>query len=282
MSTSKYICLRFFIVPLEEHLFTTPVADIQKLSWFKQAFLANRDYQMGSQEYAVRIVEPDEQDGIVFGKLSRKRLYETHPKTADDIKDVVSEDWPYLEFLCDCSVGKQLVVIEYNSTVIYKMSVVKTVLEGLVGGAMFQHGYSVHFEPIIDDESFWGLVDDAEAVYSLNFLLNSPNLFGAGSKANEALGHLRKTFNNTRVKITLENERGRLNVPKEQLETYREYADKGGGEWTITTCPKGKGRKKRKHSSSERALKVAAEKVDSQPLVTRLKTIYEQFLRKLK
>jgi hypothetical protein len=279
MNTTKYICLRFFIVPMEEHLFTKPAPDAKKLEWFRAAFLANRDYTLGSQEYAIRIAE--QEDGLVFGKLSRKRSREAHPKTPDDIKDAMVEDWPYLEFACDCSPGRQLIVIEYNSTVIYMISAMKTVLENLVSGAMFQHGYSVRCEPIIDETTFWNLVENSDGVFALSFVLNSPNLFGAESKANEALGDLRRVFNNTRVKVGFENERGLLKVPRKTVESYREYADKGGGEWTITTRAKGKGRK-RKHSSTQRALKITAEKRGDENLVSRLKTVCETFLDKLK
>lgn len=280
MSTAKYVCLRFFIVPVEEHLFAKPVEDQQKLRWFSDAFLVNKDHQLGEKHFAVRISES--RDGIVFGKLSKRKFHATHPKTDDDIKDVIAEDWPYLEFACDCSAGRQLLVIEDNSAVIYGNGTVRQVIEKLAGGAMFQHGYAVHFEPIVDKTTFWHLVDGAEGVFSLSFVLNSPNLFGAESSANEALKRISRVFNNTRTKITLENERGRLKVPKEEIETYREYADKGGGEWAVTVRNKGRKRAKRKHSSAQRALKIAVEKQEGQTFVDRLKSVYMNFLDRLK
>lgn len=280
MITAKYICLRFFIVPLEEHLFTKPAPEKEKLQWFKKAFLANRDHEIGAQEFAVRITE--EEGNLVFGKLSKKRFHEMHPKTSDDIKDVITEDWPYLEFLCDCTPREQVIIIEYNSAVIHRIAAVKGILENLVGAAMYKHGYMVRFEPIVDDTTFWGILQDAENVYSLTFQLNSPNLFGADIKANEALKDLRGVFNNTRMKITLENEKGDLKVPPNSVDTYREYADKGGGEWAITARSKGKSKKKKKYVSTERAFKVPMEKLDSESLSSRLKAVYEQFLGKLK
>ncbi|MCX6354107.1 MAG: hypothetical protein NTZ78_04275 [Candidatus Aureabacteria bacterium] len=265
---------------MDDHLFTQTVHDDQKLIWFKEEFLENRDHKLASQEYAVRITEKE--DNVFWGKLSRKHYHAMHPKTTDDIKDIVTEDWPYLEFLCDCSPGKQLIVIEYNSTVIYKISAMRTILDSLVSRAMFHHGYSVRFEPIIDDTTFWSIVEGSDGIYSLTFLLNSPNLFGAESEADKALEHLRGIFNNTRVKVTFDNESGRLKVPRKDIETYREYADKGGGEWTITTRTKGKKRRKKKHSSTQRALKISAEKMNDQTLATRLKAVYMNFLSKLK
>lgn len=261
-------------------MFTKPAPEKEKLGWFKKAFLANRDHEIGAQEYAVRIT--DEEGNLVFGKLSKKRFHEMHPKTTDDIKDVLTEDWPYLEFLCDSSPGKQLIVIEYNSVVIYKIAAVKSILENLVGASMYKHGYAVRFEPIVDDSTFWSILNEAENVFALSFLLNSPNMFGAEIKANEALKDLRGVFNNTRVKISLENEKGDLKVPPAAIDTYRDYADKGGGEWAITARPKGRSRKKKRYVSTERAVKVQMEKFESETLAHRLKAAYEQFLNKLK
>lgn len=284
MSTAKYICFRYFIVPMEEHLFLIKGNDKEKLAWFKEAFLLNHECKIRNQEYAIRIIPPDEKQNrdLVFGKLSRKRIHAIHAKTVDDIKDVPTEDWPYLEFLCDCSVNKQLIVVEYNSAVIYTISSMKSILEELVSHALFQKGYSVRVEPIIEDTSFWNIIENAERVFSLSFILNSPNLFGAAMKANEALREVQGLYNNTCIKIGIENEKGLLKVPKDRIESYREYADQGGGEWTVITQSKERGKRKRKQSSAQRALKITTEKASNQSFYDRLKSIYDQFLRKLK
>jgi hypothetical protein len=278
MGAAKYICFRFYVVPTEEdHLLKKAVGDSQKIKWFKEAFLENRDYRRGAQNYAIRVTKHE--GDYFYGKLSKKHLREIHPITSDDIKSVIEEDWPYLEFLCDCAADKQVVVIEYNSMVIHRVSAVKNILEYLVGGGMFQHGYSIRFEPIIDETTFWNLVETSGEIYSLSFLLNSPNFLCANEEANNALKGIRKVFNNTRVRIDLENEQGKLKAPREVLETYRDYADKGGGEWTITTKTAKQGARKLKHVSSQRAIKIPAEKKDGQTMIERLKSVYERFRR---
>lgn len=270
--------MRYFIVPLEEHLFTKPASERQRLTWFENAFLVNRIHRpFESKEYAIRITEED--GNFKCGKLSKKTLHHIHEITTDDIEDVMTEDWPYLEFMCDLSPGAQTLVIEYNSSVIYRVATLKFILEAIANGAMFQHGYAVKFDPILDDKTFWKIIDDSPGVFSVTFSLNSPNLFGAESSANEALASIRDMFNNTKTEVTLSNEKGLLKVPKEAVDKYREYVDKGGGEWTLRTRTKSK--RKRKYVSTERALKAGAEKKPNTTILSRLRAVYELFTRHL-
>ncbi len=44
----KFVCFRYFIVPLEEHLFTQPATPIQKLDWFADAFLRKGEFTSSS------------------------------------------------------------------------------------------------------------------------------------------------------------------------------------------------------------------------------------------
>jgi hypothetical protein len=85
-------------------------------------------------------------------------------------------------------------------------------------------------------------------------------MFGAGVKANEALKDLQKIFNNTELDLRIQNPQGKLQAPKEELDKYREYADKGGGKWQITARKKGK--KKRKYKSENSALRYKEEVPD--------------------
>jgi len=277
MDQLKFVGLRFFLVPVEDSLFTKPAAENEKLEWFRDAFLQSRDFQTKrGTEFAVRVTKVEGSQH--FGKISRKRIFERHQKTPSDIKDLREEDWPYLQFVCDVSPKVQLLVTEYKSGFGFTVGSLAEALAELANQRLFNHGYASTYEPIVGKETFWNIVEASEGVYALSFHLASPNLFGASSTANESLRQLQKLYNNNRAAISLYNDKGKLKVPKEQIESYREYADKGGGDWKVTIQTKK--RRKRSYKSADKALKVTIEAEDGESLEI-LKDAMRQFLEHL-
>ena len=255
MGRAKYVCFRFFIVPIDQHLFAKPVSHDEKMKMLGKAFFKRHDYTLPTGgEFAIRITYSE--GNYAYGKLSRKQYYDLHEKGPDDIKETTVEDWPFLEFLCDTTEHKQLLVIQYNSRIIPKISTISHVLTEIVNIGMFSYGYSVSFQPLVSETSFWEYVGQSEGIFRLSFNLQSPNLFGADQKANESLKKLQEVFNNTETRITLANQGGDLKIPKDIVETYRDYADKGGGNWELVTKRKNK---KRKIKSSDKSIKVTVE-----------------------
>lgn len=276
MAKQKYLCFRYFIVPIEEHLFSQPATTQQKIEWFKDALLVNQEPRLkDGSEFAIRILETDRD--IVYGKVSKRKLHRLHSKTPEDIKDITVDDWPYLGFVCDLTVN-QSVVIQYDSAFIYKVNALKSVLEEIVNPKMFPNGYAVSFEPIVDRTTFWNILENAEGVYSITFNLKSPNLFGAESSANEALKNLQGIFNNNRLTVKLDNDAGKLNTPKKTIGSYQEYADKGGGDWNMTIKKKNR---KRTYKSTERAIKTVIT-TDTKSILEILKDAYGEFVKILK
>ena len=272
---ARFVCFRFFILPVEQNLFTKDVPDEQKLTWFRDEFLRNRDFRTKEgPEYALRVTERS--DDFVIGKLSKKRYYALHEKGADDIRDREIEDWPYLDFLADFRRGEQLVVIRFNSSVVRDLTTLGKVLTEMANQVMFNRGYATSFEPLVKPDSFWHEVERAEGVFAVKFKLKSPNLFGAASEANEALRELRNIFNNTEADITLKNEQGRLTLPHDAIETYRDYADRGGGSWSLTVR---RGNSKRRIKSEDKAVRITVDIPDGADLGAILRDVLERFLR---
>jgi hypothetical protein len=268
---SPFLIFRFFIVPLDQHLFTTPVADQQKRGWFNGEFLRNQEYRTKKgAEFALFITERT--GDFVLGKLSCKRMYELHEKGTEDINLRPIEDWPFLEFLADMS--RQIMLIRENTAIIREVSTLAGVLSEMANVSMFNHGYTTSFEPLVRPDSFWTEVEQSDGVYRLQFRLKSPNLFGADSDANEALRRLRERFNNTEADIVLRNEQGKLALPRKELETYRDYADKGGGSWSLTVK---KGKRTRKIKSEQNAVRITIEMPDDANLLQALKIALQNF-----
>jgi hypothetical protein len=261
------------MVPIDAHLFSSPGNYETKLGWFTEAFLTNLDLKSKREhEYAIRTIEKNR--NVVFGKISRKQLYHHHEKIPNDITEVNIEDWPYVSFVCDTREKVQVLVVEYDSHIIQKIGIFAETLSELANINMYRYGCSVSFEPLVDDKTFWNLIESSEGVYAVSFSLSSPNIFGAESAANEALAELRETYNNNRVNVTLANDQGKLLVPRDKIDTYRDYADRGGGNWKVVIQ---RNNKKRKYASTERAIKVTIE-AEGKGNVDTLRKALENFL----
>ncbi len=271
----NFVGLRFFLVPVKESLFTKPAENQQKLSWFIESFLQNKDYNIKqNMEFAIRITQSD--GAMYFGKISRKRIFDIREKTPLDIEDKKEEDWPYLQFICNTDLSVQLLVIEHKTNFGFSIDILAKVLAELANQSLFKYGYAATFEPIVSEKEFWHIVEEAEGIYSLTFHLTSPNLFGASSKANEGLRDLQKLYNNNRVSISLYNDMANLKIPKDLIDSYREYADEGGGDWKITTK---KARGKRTHKSADKARKITLESESDESSFEILKEAMQQLLR---
>ena len=275
MSAPRFVCFRYFIVPLEEHLFMQPASQAERIRWFKEALLETGEFKSNSGiDHALFIGNRTSQH--VFGKLCRKRVIELHQKGAKELTEVTQEDWQPLDFVCDLDPAQQLLVIRYNSSIIQKVETIGRLLAHYASPGMFVHGYGVSFHPIVSRASFWELVGSSSSVFRVTFNLESPNLFGAGSNANKSLRLLREHFNNSSTSVTLKNDGGDLRLPQEELETYQDYADRGGGSWELVV---GRGnRRKHKIKSSERATKVTVEAKTSDSVETLLLRALHQFL----
>jgi len=101
-------------------------------------------------------------------------------------------------------------------------------------------------------------------------------LFGANEAATESLKQLQEIYNNSEVEVKISNENAKLKTPENAIETYRSYADKGGGRWKIIVE---KNNKKKEYNSSSRVIKITIEgeeKADPVTLMSALKQFLER------
>ena len=149
-------------------------------------------------------------------------------------------NWERLFFTIDTL--KQLFICQVNST-IASPSNVKNVLDRLTNQFAAKYGYYIKLDYIIDEFKFWDIIKSSDGLYQIAFDLTAPNLFGGSKKANEWIGQLKEKHNMTHVSVDFRNEKGELTYDVDELESYRDYADSGGGNWTLGAIKQG--RKKR-------------------------------------
>lgn len=226
MRKCRYVCLRFFLIKSLLADFSDQARTGVEL--FTEKALKNFQAQAGKNSYAVRVTPNAET--LFYGKLSRLKLTETHNLTPLDVVEEDIEDWPFVEFLCD-PFRNQVVVVKLKAEVLPDAINAKLVFENLFSQQMKDTGYSIRFEPVTTDNAFWSVLEASDKVYSVSLVLHSPNLFGANSKANEALKEIQDDCNNDDIAIRLISSEGNLTIKEKNFESYIEYAEQGGGLW---------------------------------------------------
>lgn len=225
----KFFAIRYFVVkssltlfPLEEgmepkDLFTFPIITSKEINYYNRT-------------YTTRLLNSNPDDRFLIGYLLKSidiHLIELDDKlfNEEDIKN-----WEKLFFIIDTV--KQVIVIEHQTQVASEDNT-RNVLYQLTEEIASSNGYEVKLDFLVDKFAFWDLINECTGIYQIAFELNAPNLFGGSKKANEWLADLKQKHNMTQVAVDFRNENAELNYHAEELESYRDYADSGGGNWTL-------------------------------------------------
>lgn len=201
----------------------------------------NKGYEYRSQKYKFTVYPFSSSDRFILGYLLKHK-----PKEITDIQGAENEpkismvtNWERVIFLLDKE-NQCLLVQSKNSAI--EEEVVKNALTGICNQLATNAGYQVRFEYIVQPEAFWNVIEEARGIIQVSFDLDAPNLFGSRMAANELMKQAKENYNISSAKIELTNVNAKLNLVKEreEFEKYREYADNGGGTWSLKVIMDGK------------------------------------------
>lgn len=181
------------------------------------------------------------------GKTAKLRQAHVGEKVPGDIIEYEADDWIPLVTIVDLE--QQYIFIQKDWRFGAEEQIARAVQTGLRGPILERYNHRVFVEPKTRKENFWKVINDHGRVYKVELGLISPNILETNKKAREALTALNELFAQDAVSITLENESGELNVPKNPVEDYVDYISEGEGRWRVTT--EGVRGGKKTHSSSE-------------------------------
>jgi hypothetical protein len=235
----NFYATRYFVVKSSLTLF--PLFEgMQPKDLFILSLVNRLEIKYYNRTYTARIINDSTNDRYLVGYLLKST--DTHVIQLD--QDLFNEsdipNWEKLFFVIDTE--KQIVIFEYN-TPIATPDNVKNVLNQLTNKTANQSGYEVKLEFLVDKFAFWDIIKESNGIYQIAFDLNAPNLFGGSKKANEWLKTLKEMHNITHVGVDFRNENAELNYEQSELESYRDYADSGGGSWTLGVLLNGRKKK---------------------------------------
>lgn len=219
------------LFPLEEgmepkDLFTFPI-------------ITSKETEYYNRTYTSRLLNSNPDDRFLIGYLLKSIDVQLIKLDEKLFNEEEIKNWEKLFFVIDTI--KQVMVIEHQTQVASEDNV-KNVLYQLTDQIASSNGYEVKLDFLVDKFAFWDLINECTGIYQIAFELNAPNLFGGSKKANEWLADLKQKHNMTKVAVDFRNENAELNYHAEELESYRDYADSGGGNWTLGIIKDGRKR----------------------------------------
>jgi hypothetical protein len=267
----KLFAIRYFVVkssltlfPLDEgmepqDLFTYPLTKGLETSYYNRT-------------YTTRFLNRNLDDRYLVGYLLKST--DTHLIKLD--KELFNEEdiqnWEKLFFVIDTK--NQVIAIEHQNQTATPENV-KNVLHKLTNKSASNSGYEVKLDFLVDKFAFWEIIKESQGIYQIAFDLNAPNLFGGSKKANSWLKNLKERHNMTKVAVDFRNENAELGYEEEELESYRDYADSGGGHWTLGVLENGR-KKKYKSASHLRREEIELDTNDPNFLRQNLQYIVER------
>jgi hypothetical protein len=132
------------------------------------------------------------------------------------------------------NVEHQIILIERNTTVFSKIESAVQALSDFFRQEMIKFDYLVNVYPLVSKMSFWNYIDEADFLYSLNLVMNAPNMaFLGNNDTREVLEEIKKSTNNEEFELTFTNKEGKLKIAKDTLGNWINYIMEVGGRYSI-------------------------------------------------
>lgn len=178
---------------------------------------------------------------IMQCKLVRKTTLKKHDLGEKDIDETIIDDYPYVNVFVHLASQKFLVELNQSIFVDYETSIV--VLQNIINTILTVNDCYINIQAILDDKTFWNFIKTSKLVYEVELILKAPNMFDVSDNADSFVRAIENITNAKTVAVKLNNDEGKLEIKKENIDTYVQYANAGGGEWVIKRKTKEEGKK---------------------------------------
>ncbi|WP_237062472.1 hypothetical protein [Microbulbifer zhoushanensis] len=258
--TGEFLVLRYSLVQeAQESIDSSPLPEPKGVA-VRVALIGDREFVRNNVRYAFvgfSEVKPTEKTQFragryIVGKVAKLRTAHVGEKIPGDIVEHEADDWIPLVAVFDLQ--EQFIFVQKDWKFGTESQIGNAIQAGLREPILAKYNHRVFVEPKTKTAEFWSVVKSHSKIYRLEIRLISPNILRTNEKAREALEELKKLYGQDEMTLALENESGKLEVPKEPIADYIDYAAEGEGKWTLVT--EGTRGGKKKHTSETAAISV--------------------------
>lgn len=268
--TREYLVLRYSLIEEKQQADLAAPLPTPKGNAVLAALSQDREFTAKGVRYGFigfsEVVPAEEMQFPVkrfyLGKTAKLKKAHIGERIPGDIIETQRDDWVPLVTVVD--VETQHIFIRKDWRFGTPEQTIRVVQAGLREPILSYYNHRVFVEGKTRVEHFWKVISTHRKVYKLELNLISPNILETNQKAREALAALKSLFGQDEVAVKLENEAGKLQVPKDPVNNYLEYIEEGEGSWAVTT-ESGRGGGKRRHSSAENLDIVELPAIDVRP-----------------
>lgn len=143
---------------------------------------------------------------------------------------------PFIYIIIDMT--RQIILIQEKSTV-FTSEYAQARLQDYFSQKLAASNVTVDIEPIIDKNTFWEEVEDADSIEEFDITLNAPNLFRGRFEASKFVQEVYEDFNISEFTIKLKNKLGHLKLMKENIQDFIALASAGAGTFVLKVIKDG-------------------------------------------
>lgn len=226
-----------------------------KSNIFKTFFSKLEELKMVHSDYKKRdylLIFCNKYEDIIHCQLARKKEYLKHELVDSTLVEKIDDDYPNVNIFVQ--LDSQKFLIESNSQIFENYNTCRDVIENIMNGNFDFDDVYIVLEDIVKEERFWDSFNKNIPVYSIEFLLNSPNLFNSSSDAED---FMKASYENTQanqVSLKFINKEGNIKPHPKGIDSYVKYASAGGGSWSQIV--QGENGKKIKITSKQKSQKI--------------------------
>lgn len=258
---TAFCLMRFSLVQAlgQQDLFTQlpPEKGLALVPLFQENLLQLRFVYHGTDFALLGIKESRIGDDIFYSaKFAKKSTTSIGELTErNEIERQKVDDW--IAIWITVEIKHQYIAVEYSREFGDIRHAAKAIEHLFSEYCLKTYGYMVLVEPVLQENAFWKIVQEAERIYSIKLRLISPNIFGANAETKKSLDELRMVFNQQEVSVSLVNKNGELKVDSGKLAGALEYIENGEGTWAIRARGPGE-RRSKQHKSESHPIKIHA------------------------
>lgn len=172
---------------------------------------------------------------IKFAKITNKTIY---VEAETDINKKSIEEANYIYIIIDKA--KQILLIEQNTSLFKKENTVVSLISKFLSLKISKYYLSVNIYPLSTKTKFWGQVDNADKIYTLELKLSAPNMaLFASEKAQKILKSIQAETNIEEFDFKLKNKNGNLEIKKSGVGVWIDYVREVGGDYIMRYKNKG-------------------------------------------
>ena len=170
-------------------------------------------------------------ENIFIWQLAKEQSFKKPIAGDDRVENVEDIRYPFIYLMFH--VKRQIVLIEFNSTVFPDMDSVKGKIEKYFTRKIAMSGLNVNLNDVSDHKEFWSTISEMDVVNDVTLEFNPPNLWGGEKEVDRLVKGAHEETNFSKFKLVFQNKvEGLIFTAKNFGQQIARLAS-GGGEYVI-------------------------------------------------